>query len=44
MTKLLEDRKALIEGAARKANTEVKNPNEWAFDNKGQRYVHVQPR
>ncbi len=42
MTKLLEDRKALIEGAARKANVEVKNPIEWAFDNKGQRYVHVQ--
>ena len=44
MTKMLEDRKALIEGAARKANVEVKNPNEWAFDNKGQRYVHLQTR
>ena len=40
MAKMLEERKTLIEEAGKKAKIEVKNANEWAFDNKGQRYVH----
>jgi hypothetical protein len=40
MAKMLEERKHLIEEAGKRANVEVKNPNEWAFDSKGQRYVH----
>jgi hypothetical protein len=41
MAKMLEERKALIHDAGRKATVDVKDPNEWAFDNKGQRYVKV---
>lgn len=41
MNKMLEERKKLIGDAAKKSNVEVKEPNEWAFDNKGQRYVRV---
>jgi hypothetical protein len=40
MSRLLEDRKKLIEDAGKKASVDVKDPNEWAFDNKGQRYVN----
>ncbi len=40
-TKMLEERKALIEDAAKKSNVKVSDANEWAFDNKGQRYVHM---
>jgi len=41
MAKMLEERKALIQDAGKKATVDVKDPNEWAFDNKGQRYVKV---
>jgi len=41
MAKMLEERKKLIEDAAKKANVPVTDANEWAFDNKNQRYVHV---
>ncbi|HUF92321.1 MAG TPA: hypothetical protein VMR23_08090 [Candidatus Limnocylindria bacterium] len=41
MARMLEERKKLIEEAARKANTEVGNPNEWAFDNKNERYLKL---
>ena len=41
MNKMLEERKKLIGDAGKKANVEVKEPNEWAFDNKGQRYLKV---
>ena len=41
MKTLLEERKQLIEAAGKKANVEVKDTNEWAFDNKGQRYMHI---
>ena len=41
MARMLEERKKLIEDAARKANTEVGNPNEWAFDNKNERYLKL---
>ena len=35
MTRLLEERKKLIEGAARQSSVDVKDANEWAFDNEG---------
>jgi hypothetical protein len=41
MAKILEERKKLIEDAARRANASVSDTNEWAFDNKNQRYVHA---
>lgn len=41
MARMLEERKKLIEEAARKAGVDVGEPNEWAFDNKNQRYVKV---
>lgn len=39
--KMLEERKKLIEDAGKLAGVDIKNTNEWAFDNKGQRYLHV---
>jgi len=41
MTKMLEERKTLIQDAGKKATVDVKDPNEWAFDNKGQRCLKV---
>ena len=41
LQKILDERKALIQDAAKKANVEVKEPLEWALDNKGQRYQKV---
>lgn len=41
MAKMLEERKKLIEDAGQKAQVPVGDANEWAFDNKGQRYVRV---
>ena len=41
MTKMLDERKTLIQDAGKKATVDVKDPNEWAFDNKGQRYLKV---
>jgi hypothetical protein len=41
MAKLLDERKGLITDAGKKATVEVKDSNEWAFDNKGQRYLKV---
>jgi len=41
MTKMLEERKTLIQDAGKKATVDVKDPNEWAFDNTGQRYLKV---
>lgn len=41
MAKMLEERKKLIEEAAKKVQVPVADANEWAFDNKNQRYVHV---
>jgi hypothetical protein len=41
MAKMLEERKTLITDAGKKTSVEVKEPNEWAFDNKGQRYLKV---
>jgi hypothetical protein len=39
MSKLIEERKTLVQDAAKKSSVEVKDPNEWLFDNKGQRFV-----
>jgi hypothetical protein len=41
LQRVLDERKVLIEEAGRKANVEVKEPLEWALDNKGQRYQRV---
>ena len=41
MTKMLDERKTLIQDAGKKATVDVKDPNEWAFDNTGQRYLKV---
>jgi hypothetical protein len=41
LQKILDERKVLIQDAAKKANVEVKEPLEWALDNKGQRYQRV---
>ncbi|PYM29971.1 MAG: hypothetical protein DMD80_04575 [Candidatus Rokuibacteriota bacterium] len=41
LQKILDERKALILDAAKKVNVEVKEPLEWALDNKGQRYQRV---
>jgi hypothetical protein len=38
---ILDERKVLIQDAAKKSNVEVKEPLEWALDNKGQRYHRV---
>jgi hypothetical protein len=39
MTKLIEERKTLVQDAAKKSSVDIKDPNEWLFDNKGQRFV-----
>ncbi len=41
LAKMLDERKKLIEDAGKKASVDVKDSNEWAFDNKGQRYVQA---
>ena len=38
-TKTLEERKRLIDEAARKGKIEVREVNEWVYDEAGQRYV-----
>ncbi len=40
--KIVEERKAIIEGAAKRMNVDAKDPNEWMLDTKGQRYVRQQ--
>jgi len=39
MSKLIEERKTLVQDAAKRSSIEVKDPNEWLFDSKGQRFV-----
>ncbi|HSE93935.1 MAG TPA: hypothetical protein VLF19_11565 [Methylomirabilota bacterium] len=41
MKTVLEERKKLIEEAARRGRVEVGDANEWAYENKGQRYVKI---
>jgi hypothetical protein len=38
---LYEERKKLLEEVARRQRVEVKDPNEWAFDTKSQRYLRL---
>ena len=40
--KIVEERKTLIEGAAKRMNMDARDPNEWVLDTKGQRYVRQQ--
>ncbi len=40
--KIVEERKAIIEGAAKRMNVDARDPNEWMLDTKGQRYVRQQ--
>jgi hypothetical protein len=39
MSKLIDERKTLVQEAAKRASVDVKDPNEWLFDNKGQKFV-----
>ncbi len=39
MTKALDERKKLLEDAGRRVRAEVREPNEWVYDEAGQRYV-----
>ena len=41
MKGLLDERKKLIEDAAKKQRVDVKDTNEWAFENNRQRYVKM---
>lgn len=40
--KILEERKTLLEGAARRSNVDLRDTTEWVLDTKSQRYVRVQ--
>lgn len=39
MTKVLDERKRLLEDAGRKARVEVREPNAWVYDEAGLRYI-----
>ena len=39
MTRALDERKRLLEDAGRRVRIDVKEPNEWVYDEGGQRYV-----
>jgi len=41
MTKALDERKKLLDEAARKVRAELREPNEWVYDEAGQRYVRA---
>ena len=41
MTRALDERKKLLDEAARKGRVDVREPNEWVYDEAGQRYVRV---
>src|SRR5262245_6074225 len=41
MKTVLDERKKLIEEAAKKGRVDVGDANEWAYENKGQRYVKI---
>lgn len=40
--KVFDERKVLLEGAAKRANVDARDTTEWVLDTKGQRYVRVQ--
>ena len=39
MTKALDERKRLLEDVGKRTRVEVREPNEWVYDEAGQRYV-----
>ena len=41
MTKALDERKKLIDDAGRKARIDIREHNEWVYDEAGHRYVRV---
>lgn len=41
MTKALDERKKLLDDAAKRARVELREPNEWVYDEAGQRYVRA---
>jgi vancomycin resistance protein YoaR len=41
MTKALDERKKLLEDAAKRARVDLREPNEWVYDEAGQRYVRA---
>ena len=41
MTRALDERKKLIDESARKSRVDVREPNEWVYDEAGQRYVRA---
>ena len=44
MTKALDERKKLLEESGRKVRVEVREPNEWVYDEAAQRYVRSAKR
>jgi hypothetical protein len=41
MTKALDERRKLLDEAAKRARVELREPNEWVYDEAGQRYVRA---
>ena len=41
MTKALDERKKLLEESGRRTRVEVREPNEWVYDEAGHRYVRA---
>ena len=41
MTKALDERKKLLEEAARRGKVEIREPNEWVYDEANRRYVRA---
>ena len=41
MTKALDERKKLLEDTGKKARVDIREPNEWVYDEPGHRYVRV---
>jgi hypothetical protein len=39
MTKALDERKRLLEESGKRTRVEVREPNEWVYDEAGQRYI-----
>jgi hypothetical protein len=41
MTKALDERKKLLEDAAKRGKVEIREPNEWVYDEANRRYVRA---
>ena len=44
MTKALDERKKLLEEAGKKVRVDVREPNEWVYDEGAQRYIRAAKR